>query len=70
MHRDDELREILSRATPQKDTGSVVFNGPVTIIVNGSGVGIAASGQGQGALERRRAVLAGLPPHEMGNRGV
>jgi len=67
MNRGDRLRKILSSATRQKDAGSVVFNGPVTIIVNGSGVGIAASSQAPGSLERRRAVLAGLSPHEMGN---
>lgn len=70
MHIDDELREILSRATPQKDTGSVIFNGPVTIIVNGGGVGIAASGSAPGYLERRRAVLAAMPPAKMGNQNA
>lgn len=67
---DDELREILSRAPDADSPGKVVFNGPVTIIVNGGGVGIAASGTAPGYLERRRAFLAGLPPADFGNPKV
>lgn len=68
MRLDDELREILSRAPKPKDTGSVVFNGPVTIIINGGGVGIAASGTAPGYLERRRAVLAAITPADFSNQ--
>lgn len=68
MQRDEELREILSRAPKPKDTGAVVFNGPVTIIVNGGGVAIAASGTAPGYLERRRTVLAAMPAADFSNQ--
>ncbi len=67
MDRDTELKALLSRAQQRTDGAQVVFNAPVTIIVHGSGVGIATSCTAPGALDRRRSVLATMPPHKMDN---
>lgn len=71
MDRLQHIREALAEAVPKaaRDGTTIVFNGPISITVYGGGPAVAVGGRVPGHVERRRALLADLPPFDANRRG-